>query len=346
MKTLHRGLHLTIAALIALPVITVFFAWFQPDPELWTHFAETLLSEMLVNSLLLCLAVAAGCLLLGTSLAWLVSRYDFAGRRWMQWALVLPFALPPYVLAFVYLGLFNYAGPLQSWLQGQFGMAGMDIRESRTVIAGIFTLVFFPYVYLPARVAFLTQSSSYDEAAASFGYSLLRRLWCVTLPLARPALAGGALLAVMETLADFGVVAMFNYNHPLQVDHVVDARGSAGDITSTTHTLINNLLQSRMIRPSPYGGIECGFETGQVVSERDRHLQGLFALGPITSGTYFFTTALEIIERQAKERAQDLSFRLAEDLLARKHQDTLSNVIPLTPHRSTSTVNAPQETLH
>ena len=211
MKTLHRGLHLTIAALIALPVITVFFAWFQPDPELWTHFAETLLSEMLVNSLLLCLAVAAGCLLLGTSLAWLVSRYDFAGRRWMQWALVLPFALPPYVLAFVYLGLFNYAGPLQSWLQGQFGMAGMDIRESRTVIAGIFTLVFFPYVYLPARVAFLTQSSSYDEAAASFGYSRLRRLRCVTLPLARPALAGGALLAVMETLADFGVVAMFNY---------------------------------------------------------------------------------------------------------------------------------------
>lgn len=155
---------------------------------------------------------------------------------------------------------------------------------------------------------------------------------------------GAGKIRFLEETGQFGIEIADH--HALQVDHVVDARGSAGDITSTTHTLINNLLQSRMIRPSPYGGIECGFETGQVVSERDRHLQGLFALGPITSGTYFFTTALEIIERQARERAQDLSFRLAEDLLARKHQDTLSNVFPLTPHRSTSTVNVPQETLH
>ncbi|MDO6461685.1 iron ABC transporter permease [Granulosicoccaceae sp. 1_MG-2023] len=201
----------TLAALIALPVITVFLAWFSPDPELWAHLRDTLLPEMLLNSVLLCLWVAAGCLLLGVSLAWLVSRYAFPGRDWLQWALVLPFAIPPYVLAFVYLGLFNYAGPLQSWLHSQFALPGVDIRESRLVLAGIFSLVFFPYVYLPARMAFMTQAASYDEAAASFGYGRLRRLRHITLPLARPALAAGVLLAVMETLADFGVVAIFNY---------------------------------------------------------------------------------------------------------------------------------------
>ena len=211
MNRLRPGLLGSVAALIALPVITVFFGWLKPDPELWQHFAETLLADMLVNSLLLCLGVALGCSVLGSGLAWLISRCDFPGRRWMQWALLLPFALPPYVLAFVYLGLFNYAGPLQTWLFDTWQVPGVDIRESRAVIAGIFSLVFFPYVYLPASVAFQTQSASYDEAAASFGYSRLRRFWSVTLPLARPALAGGALLAVMETLADFGVVAMFNY---------------------------------------------------------------------------------------------------------------------------------------
>ncbi|MDQ4119757.1 MAG: iron ABC transporter permease [Actinomycetota bacterium] len=169
----------------------------------------TLLGPALGRSVLLGVGVAAGALPVGGALAVLVSFYDFPGRRMLEWALVLPLAMPGYVLVFVLVGQFGYTDPLQSSLvpgglrlPGLYGPAGA---------IGVLTAVLYPYVYVLGRSAFLGQSRQALEAARGLGRSHTRAVWSVALPLARPALAGGVALAVMEALADFGVVNLLGY---------------------------------------------------------------------------------------------------------------------------------------
>jgi iron(III) transport system permease protein len=192
--------------LLALP------ASFITDPSAFGDIATGLLPEALRASAVLALGVAVGTLLIGGSLAALVTFYDFPGRRWLDWALVLPLAMPPYVLVFVLLGQYDASSPLQGALRDVFG-PGFQLPEIRSAPGAIavLTLVLYPYVYVLGRAAFLDQSRETFEAARTLGMRHFGAIRRVALPLARPALAAGVALAVMEALADFGAVNLLNY---------------------------------------------------------------------------------------------------------------------------------------
>ena len=200
-----------VALIVAGPLAALPLS-FVLEPEAFGEIADSLLGEALRASLVLALGVGAGTLALGGSLAALVSFYDFPGRRWLDWALVLPLAMPAYVLVFVLLGQYDEASPLQRALRSVLG-DGFQLPQVRSTIGTILvlTLVLYPYVYILGRGAFLEQSRDTMEAARTLGLSHRRAIARVALPLARPALAAGAALAVMEALADFGAVNLLNY---------------------------------------------------------------------------------------------------------------------------------------
>lgn len=197
-----------VAALVAGPLAAL-PASFLGAGAAFDEIAVTLLPRALGNSALLAVGVGAGTLVLGGGLAVLVSFYDFPGRRWLDWALVLPMAMPAYVLVFVLLGQYGYANPLQSNLLGE-GLRLPGLRGAPGAI-GVLTAVLYPYVYLLGRSAFLGQSRRAMEAARSLGRTHGQAVRDVALPLARPALAAGAALAVMEALADFGAVNLLGF---------------------------------------------------------------------------------------------------------------------------------------
>ncbi len=198
-----------VAVLVAGPLL-VLPASFITDAGAFDQIAADLLPEALRASAVLALGVGAGTLVLGGGLAALVSFYDFPGRRWLDWALVLPLAMPAYVLVFVLLGQYDSDSPLQRTLRDLLGVGLPEVRSTGGAIA-VLTLVLYPYVYVLGRSAFLEQSRDTFEAARSLGLSHARAILRLALPLARPALAAGAALAVMEALADFGAVNLLNY---------------------------------------------------------------------------------------------------------------------------------------
>jgi iron(III) transport system permease protein len=200
-----------VALLVAGPLVALPLA-FATDPAAFGQIADDLLPEALRASLVLAAGVGAGTLVLGGALAALVSFYDFPGRRWLDWALVLPLAMPAYVLVFVLLGQYDASSPLQEGLRALFG-PGFQLPEIRSAPGAILvlTLVLYPYVYVLGRAAFLEQSRDTFEAARTLGLSHGGAVRRVALPMARPALAAGAALAVMEALADFGAVNLLNY---------------------------------------------------------------------------------------------------------------------------------------
>ncbi len=201
------------AVLVLLPLLVLALSWNSLDGTIWNHLLETQMARLLGNTLVLAVGVIVGVVLLGVSLAWLTSLCNFPGRRWLDWALMLPFAVPAYVLAFVMIGILDFAGPLQTTLRGWLGndFRMVSIRSTGGVIF-VLVLVFYPYVYMLARGAFLAQGRGLMEAARILGHSPWQAFWRVALPMARPAIGAGAALAVMETLADFGAVSVFNYD--------------------------------------------------------------------------------------------------------------------------------------
>ena len=203
----------SIAALVLLPLSVLLLSWQTIDVQIWTHLWQTQLPRLLGNTALLVVGVGIGVTLLGVSLAWLTSLCEFPGRRWLDWALMLPFAIPAYVLAFVFVGLLDFAGPVQTLLREWFGN-GVRLPRVRSTggVITVLVLVFYPYVYLLARTAFLAQGKGLMEAARILGQSPLQAFWHVALPMARPAIGAGVALALMETLADFGAVAVFNFD--------------------------------------------------------------------------------------------------------------------------------------
>lgn len=212
----NRGwtvLNLAIAGLISIPVLVVLSNIFFDAADIWQHLAATVLPRYLLNSLWLTLGVGAGALILGVGTAWLVTMCRFPGSRLFEWALLLPLAAPAYVLAYAYTGFLDVTGPVQSWLRQQFdwGVGDYwfpDIRSVEGAIA-LLILVLYPYVYLLARVAFLEQSVCTLEASRSLGLGPWGSFARVALPLARPAIAAGLALVLMETLSDFGTVQYF-----------------------------------------------------------------------------------------------------------------------------------------
>jgi iron(III) transport system permease protein len=204
-----------IAAVLGVmaPILVVVMSWSSAQTEVWQHLIATQLGSLLFNTLLLLVGVGLLVSVLGIGLAWFTVMCDFPGRAWFEWLLMLPMAVPAYVMAFVILGVFDFGGPLQSFLRLQFGQqyGSMDVRNAATVII-VFSLVLYPYVYMLARTAFLSQSSDTTEAARVLGCNPWQAFYRVALPMARPAIVAGVSLAMMETLADFGTVAVFNYD--------------------------------------------------------------------------------------------------------------------------------------
>ena len=202
-----------LAALLALPVFTVFLTALQPPGEVWQHLADTVLTDYLVNSVTLMLGVGVGTLLIGVPTAWLTAVCEFPGRRWFEWTLLLPMAIPAYIIAYTYTGLLDFAGPVQTLLRLTFGWTRQDYAfpEIRSLPGAMLmlALVLYPYVYLLARAAFLEQSAAVLEVSRSLGAGPWRRFLTITLPLARPSLIAGMSLVQMEALADYGTVQYF-----------------------------------------------------------------------------------------------------------------------------------------
>ncbi len=155
-----------IAALVLLPLSVLLLSWQTIDQQIWSHLWDTQMPRLLGNTLTLVLGVGVGVTALGVSLAWLTSLCEFPGRRWLDWALMLPFAIPAYVLAFVFVGLLDFAGPVQTLLREWFG-SGLRLPRVRSTggVIVVLVLVFYPYVYLLARTAFLAQGKGLMEAA-------------------------------------------------------------------------------------------------------------------------------------------------------------------------------------
>ncbi len=202
-----------VALLLALPVLTVFVTALQPPGAVWRHLVDTVLADYVRDSVLLMLGVGAGALLIGVPAAWLSSIHEFPGRRLFEWALLLPMAIPAYIIAYTYTGLLDFAGPVQTalrevlhWTRQDYGFP--EIRSLPGAVV-MLALVLYPYVYLLARAAFLDQSVAVLEVSRTLGAGPWRRFFAVSLPMARPALIAGVSLVQMEALADYGTVQYF-----------------------------------------------------------------------------------------------------------------------------------------
>jgi iron(III) transport system permease protein len=204
---------LAIAALLALPIVAVVASFAGGTSETWAHLAATSLPRYVWNTALLLLAVACGVISMGVLSAWLVTVYRFPGRDTLEWALVLPLAMPAYVMAYAYTDWLQFTGPVQSALRALGGWQAREywFPEVRSLwgAAAMLSFALYPYVYLIARTAFTELSRSAFEAGRLAGYSAWGAFFRVAVPLARPAIAAGAALALMETLADFGTVSYF-----------------------------------------------------------------------------------------------------------------------------------------
>jgi len=202
-----------IALLVALPVIVIFAHVFFPSGEVWQHLASTVLGRYLSNTVVLSVSVGLGTTLIGTACAWLVVMCRFPGRRIFEWALLLPLAVPTYVIAYAYTDFLQFAGPLQStlreWFDWQHGDYYFPNIRSLGGASVLITMVLYPYVYLLARASFMEQSVSALDVGRTLGLAPWKMFRRVALPLARPAIIGGVSLVLMETLNEFGAVQFF-----------------------------------------------------------------------------------------------------------------------------------------
>jgi iron(III) transport system permease protein len=214
LRWLQRFFLLLILVMLCVPVLAVMGSWLQWDvvtADILQQMGSTVLPDYAWTTLRLCLMVALGTVVIGSASAAAVTLFEFPGRRVAEWALLLPLAMPAYVVAYAYTDFLQFSGPLQTGLRAVFGLEGRVFPEVRSLggAAWVFTFSLYPYVYLLARTALGERATHLMEAARLLGAPMSRRIREVALPLARPAIAAGAALALMETLADFGVSSYF-----------------------------------------------------------------------------------------------------------------------------------------
>lgn len=203
-----------IAALVLAPIAAVIWIALHPTEPIWAHLISTALPRYLRNTVSLMVGVGVLSALIGTGTAWLVARYSFPGRRPLEYLLLLPLALPAYIGAYALVDFLEYAGPVQTALRGAFGWTSARdywFPQVRSLGGALIVLTFalYPYVYLLARAAFREQSGAAEEVAQALGTGAWGRFLRIGLPLARPAIAAGAAIAMMETVSDFGTVEYF-----------------------------------------------------------------------------------------------------------------------------------------
>lgn len=202
-----------ISVLLAIPIVCILASVFIDSGDVWRHLYQTVLASYIVNSLVLVFGVGFFVLSLGVIPAWLITMYSFPGSRLLGWALLLPMAIPAYIIAYTYTGLLDVAGPLQmalreffNWQYGDYWFP--EVRSLHGAIA-MLSLVLYPYVYLLSRAAFIEQSLCVLEVSRTLGCGPYRSFFKVAIPLARPAIIAGLSLVMMETLADYGTVQYF-----------------------------------------------------------------------------------------------------------------------------------------
>jgi iron(III) transport system permease protein len=200
-------------ALLSLPLVVIAAGALTTASETWTHVASTVLSDYIVNSVRLVVGACGLALVVGVSTAWLVAGFDFPGRRFFEWALILPLAVPAYIAAYTYAGIFDVTGPLQRFVRAAVPSLADEFLYLNVMNIGVVTLIFgfvlYPYVYLVARASFARQSATLLEVSRTLGQGATGTFLRVALPLARPALAAGAGLVAMEVLNDYGAVKYF-----------------------------------------------------------------------------------------------------------------------------------------
>ncbi len=215
---MHYAIYVVLAAAALLPFAALVFKAFGASETtsgagVLQHYASAVLPGYLLNSAILAGCVALCASVIGVACAWQIERYEFPGRRFFAWALLLPMAMPAYVAAYVLTDYFQFSGPIQSILRDHFNWKRGDywFPEIASLPGAIFvfSVTLYPYVFLLARVAFAERGTELFEAARTLGLSRSRAWWRAVLPMARPAVAGAALLVIMETLADFGTVSYF-----------------------------------------------------------------------------------------------------------------------------------------
>ncbi len=292
---LYRWALLLLVTALMLPVLAVLAAWLPMGEAsgqamaILREMATTVLPDYVGTTLLLCGLVTVGVALVGLSTAVAVTLFEFPGRRVFEWALLLPLAMPAYVVAYAYTDFLQFSGPLQTLLRGALGVQGRVFPEVRNVVgaAWVFTFALYPYVYLLARTALGERTVHLMEAARLMGAPLRRRMREVALPLARPAVAAGIALALMETLADYGVSSYFGiqtftagiYKAWLSMDNHIAAAQLATMLLVLVALLLKleHRAQHRM-RFAVTKGVRCSGRDAQAVPLAGRQRAGVWLL--------------------------------------------------------------------
>ena len=211
--TIWHALPILILLLFFSPILIILFSLFSDYSENWEHIYNYVLTDYIVNSLILVLGVSILVIIIGSVTAWIVTNYDFTGRRFFEWGLILPLAIPPYILAYTFTGLFDSYGTLNEVAGSIFNLqeSGSFFPNIRNIYGAIlvFSFTLYPYVYLICRTAFLNQSRSMFEVGRTLGLSQKLIFLKLALPIVRPALIAGTMIVAMETLSDFGAVDHF-----------------------------------------------------------------------------------------------------------------------------------------
>jgi iron(III) transport system permease protein len=277
---------LLIAALIVLPVLAVLASalqWNTESAQILQELAGTVLPQYAITSVALCVMVGLGVALLGSATACAVTLFDFRGRKTLEWALLLPIAMPAYVVAYAYTDFLQFAGPAQSFIRSTFNLQGRVLPEVRSLGGAVlvFVLTLYPYVYLLARTALSERATHLMEAARLLGAPLKRRIKTIALPLARPAIAAGTALALMETLADFGVSSYFGiqsfsagiYKAWLSMDNRIAAAQLAALLLVFVAVLLKLERHSRQrLRFAATKGARAGSAESRPVALHGKHL--------------------------------------------------------------------------
>jgi iron(III) transport system permease protein len=205
-------LTLLILLVVATPILTIVFKLFAPPGQSWQHLTQHLLKEYFINTFWLLTGVAFFTFLIGVSTAWLISNFDFPGRKYFEWLLILPLAIPGYIMAYLYVGILSIGSPIYNWIVHHTKIeASSKLVDIMNLPGAIFILsiTLYPYVFLISRTSFIQQSRTFQEASSTLGQNRWGTFFKVALPLARPAIVGGIALACMEVLNDYGTVKYF-----------------------------------------------------------------------------------------------------------------------------------------